>query len=209
MGVAEGGRYVTSGGAKAGGRIILTKGVAIEGTAIICNDKADLVKEALGESVQRRGAEYIRMISVVREALAAFNFGGVQAMHDPTEGGIAGGLHEMCDASKCGFRIYENKLIVKPETEKICDVLGIDPLRLISSGALMIVVDDDRADGLLGYLRRIGITASVIGDVVDDPRHRKIVKSREGEVNLPRPETDELWRALLEDVHDFDLKKIP
>ncbi|MEM2123626.1 MAG: AIR synthase family protein [Candidatus Bathyarchaeia archaeon] len=198
MGIAGRGRYVTSSGAKPGGRIILTKGVAIEGTAIICADKADQVRVILGEEGWRRGSEYIRMISVVREALAAFNFGGVQAMHDPTEGGVAGGLHEMADASRCGFKIYEDRLLIRPETKKICEALELDPLRLISSGALLIAADKDRAEPLVEYLvRSIGVDASIIGEVVEDMDHRRIVSLNGEELDLRRPEMDELWRIFL------------
>ncbi|MBS7645672.1 MAG: AIR synthase family protein [Candidatus Bathyarchaeia archaeon] len=194
MGVAAGGRYVTSSGAKPGGRIILTKGVAIEGTAIICSDKAEQVRSILGEEVWRRGSDYIRMISVVKEALAAFDFGGVQAMHDPTEGGVAGGLHELADASRCGFKIYEDKLLIKPETRIICEAFNLDPLRLISSGALLIAADRDKAEPLVEYLGGMGVPASIIGEVVEDPSHRRIIALNGEELDLARPEMDELWR---------------
>jgi len=208
MGVAKGGRYITSKGAKEGGKIILTKGVAVEGTAIICTDKSDLVKRVLGEELQQRGAEYINLISVVEEALAAYTFGGVQAMHDPTEGGVAGGLHEIGDASECGFRIYEDKLIIRSETEKICHTFGLDPLRLISSGALLIVADEGKAPALLNHLRSLGINSSIIGEVTNNPKQRTIVTSKGREETLSRPESDELWTVLLKDIHDFDLKNV-
>lgn len=197
MGVADKGRYVTSSGAKPGGKIILTKGAAIEGTAIICADKAEKAREILGEDGWRKGSEYIKMISVVREALAAFNFGGVQAMHDPTEGGVAGGLHEIADASKCGFKIYEDKLLIKPETRKICEAFNLDPLRLISSGALLIVADGGKAEAITGHLKDIGVDTSIIGEVVEDPGHRRIVTSNGEELELTRPEMDELWKIFL------------
>jgi hydrogenase maturation factor len=207
MGIAEAGHYITSSGAKEGGKIILTKGVAIEGTAIICTDKSSLVKQILGEDVQQRGAEYISDISIVREALAAFHFGGVQAMHDPTEGGVAGGLHEVGDASHCGFRIYEEKLIIKPETEQICSSFGIDPLRLISSGTLLVVVDNEKAEDLLHHLKSLKLDSSIIGEIVADSTYRKLITSEGREDDLTRPDSDELWRALVKDRHDFDLKK--
>lgn len=199
MGITSKGRYVTSSGAKPGGSIILTKGLAIEGTAIICADKAEQVKKTLGEDVWRRGSEYIGMISVVREALAAFDFGGVQAMHDPTEGGVAGGLHEIADASRCGFKIHEDRLLIRSETEKICEAFNLDPLRLISSGALLMVAYKEKAEPLVEHLRGIGVDASIIGEVVEDPNYRRIVTSRGEEQDLTRPEMDELWRIFLKD----------
>ncbi|MGC8849720.1 MAG: AIR synthase family protein [Candidatus Bathyarchaeia archaeon] len=203
MGVASEGRYVKSSGAKPGGTIILSKGVAIEGTAIICADKAEQVRRILGEEAWRKGFEYIKMISVVKEALAAFNFGGVQAMHDPTEGGVAGGLHEIADASRCGFKIYEDRLLIRPETRRICEAFKLDPLKLISSGALLIVADEDKAEPLVKHLEGIGVPASIIGEVVEDPSHRRIVKLNGEEQDLTRPEMDELWKIPLGDPQRY------
>jgi hydrogenase maturation factor len=204
MGVTKEGDYITSSGAKSGGKIILTKGVALEGTAILCTDRRDLVKRFLGNEVQQKGAEYIRMISVVKDALAAVSIGGVQAMHDPTEGGVAGGLHELSDASKCGFKIYEEYLLIKSETRKICNLFRINPLNLISSGALVIVIDEDKATPLLNYLHKLSIDASIIGEIVDDPTYRKIVTEHDKIVDLSRPDTDELWDALGKGIHDLE-----
>jgi hydrogenase maturation factor len=144
------------------------------------------------------------MISVVKDALAAVSIGGVQAMHDPTEGGVAGGLHELSDASKCGFKIYEEDLLIKPETRKICNLFRINPLNLISSGALVIVIDEDKATSLLNYLHKLSIDASIIGEIVDDPTYRKIVTEHNKIADLSRPDTDELWDALGKSTHDLE-----
>ena len=72
----------------------------------------------------------------MKDALTAYRAGGVHAMHDPTEGGILNGIHEMADAAGLGVRVFEEKITVEPETAKICRYYEIDPLQLISSGAL-------------------------------------------------------------------------
>ena len=86
----------------------------------------------------RNAKNFYGQISVVKDALTAYKTGGVHAMHDPTEGGVAGGIHEMADASGLGVKVFEDKIAVQPETAKICSYFGIDPLQLISSGALLI-----------------------------------------------------------------------
>jgi hydrogenase maturation factor len=109
IGIAEDNKYVTSSDAKPESKIILTKSVGIEGTGILASDRSDVLIPRLGNELVKNAVNYFASLSVLKEALTAFEFGGVQAMHDPTEGGISNGLHELADASKTGFRVYEEK----------------------------------------------------------------------------------------------------
>jgi hydrogenase maturation factor len=195
IGVTTKGKYVTSSGAKLGGRIILTKSVAIEGTAILASDRNELLKKEFGEEFTKRCGRFLEKLSVTREALLSFEFGGVQAMHDPTEGGLAGGLNELTDASKLGFRVYEERIPVEPETERICRFFGIDPLRLISSGSLLIVADPESSKGISDRLEERGIRTSIIGEIVG-AGNRTIIRKNGKEEHLPMPESDEIWKAL-------------
>ncbi|MDQ1280327.1 MAG: hydrogenase expression/formation protein HypE [Thermoproteota archaeon] len=200
LGVAEGNRYVTTGGAKAGSKIILTKSVGIEGTAILSSDRRGVLIPRLGKKLVEVATSYFDRLSILDEALTAFAFGGVQAMHDPTEGGISNGLHEVADASKTGFRIYEDAIKISYETLKICVLLGINPLNLISSGSLLIVSESSKAVDLVNKLVEKGIDASIIGDVLADDKIRTIVR-RNGTIEyLSRPLTDELWAALAKEI---------
>ena len=119
FGLAQGGKYVTTGRAKPGSKIILTKSIGIEGTAILAFDMEKLLVERFGDEFVDRAKGFFDKISILKEALLAFDNGGVLAMHDPTEGGVAGGLNEMADASKTGFKVYEDRIPVKNETSKI------------------------------------------------------------------------------------------
>jgi hydrogenase expression/formation protein HypE len=195
IGVTAKGKYVTSSGAKPGGRIILTKSVAIEGTAILASDRNELLKKEFGEEFTKRCGRFFEKLSVTREALLSFEFGGVQAMHDPTEGGLAGGLNELTDAANLGFRIYEERIPVEPETERICRFFGIDSLRLISSGSLIVVADPESTKGISDRLEERGIRASVIGEIVE-PGNRTIIRKNGSEEQLPMPASDEIWKAL-------------
>jgi len=188
--------YVSCSGAKPGGRIILTKGAGVEGTAILASDRADLLKGALGSRFVEKASRFFEMTSVVKDAMTAFNSGLVQAMHDPTEGGVAGGLNELANASGTGFRVYEELIEVAPETVKICRFFRIDPLKLVGSGSLLVVVDRRGSERVVSQLRRENIDAAVIGEVLPD-RAKRILVSRNGrEKDLPLPRADDLWAAL-------------
>ncbi|MCJ7431611.1 AIR synthase family protein, partial [Candidatus Bathyarchaeota archaeon] len=121
MGLTERGNYVTAAGARQGDKLILTKSAGIEGTAILASDKEGQLKKVVSATTLQRAKRFYDEISVVKDAITAFKTGAVHAMHDPTEGGVAGGIHEMADASHLGFRVHKKKIPVRPETTEICN----------------------------------------------------------------------------------------
>jgi len=188
--------YVSCSGAKPRGKIILTKGAGVEGTAILASDRAAPLRRAFGVRFVEKASRFFETTSVVKDAMTAFNSGFVQAMHDPTEGGVAGGLNELANASGTGFRVYEELIEVAPETVEICRFFRIDTLKLVSSGSLLVVVDRRGSDRVVSQLRRENIDAAVIGEVLPD-RAKRIMVSRDGRENdLPLPRADDLWVAL-------------
>jgi hydrogenase expression/formation protein HypE len=196
IGITPKGKYVTPAGAKAKDKIILTKSAGIEGTAILASDKATELKKALKAAELKKAADFYQKISVVKDALTACKTGGVHAMHDPTEGGVAGGIHEMADASGLGVNILQEKIRVEPETAKICSHFNLDPLQLIGSGALLIAVEEEKAEQIIENLKRKQIQAGIIGEFVPNKTERRLILGDgEGQV-LPRPASDHLWRAL-------------
>jgi hydrogenase maturation factor len=188
--------YVTCGGARPGGKIILTKGAGVEGTAILASDRAAVLRQIFGSSFVKRASRYFEMTSVVEDAMIAFNHGSVQAMHDPTEGGVAGGLNELANASGTGFRAHEESIEIAPETAEICRTFKINPLRLVSSGSLLIVATEKSVEDILFQLKRRKIRAAVIGEVLSNPAKRILVKRNGVEKRLPLPYADDLWTAL-------------
>ena len=196
IGIAENGKYVTTGGAKTGNKIIMTKGTGIEGTAILASDRRKELLKVFDEGFVKKAENFFTKISVVKDALTAFKTGGVSAMHDPTEGGVAGGLHEIADAANVGFQVHEEKILISEETRKICAYFEIDPLQLISSGSLLIATEKEKTGEIVDRLSQNGVRASVIGEVTKPELGRKIV-ARTGEtVELVRPISDHLWIAL-------------
>jgi len=196
MGITEKNHYVTSSSAKPGNSLILTKGAGIEGTAILATDKKALLKKRLSKALLSKATSFFESISIVDEAVSAFETGGVMAMHDPTEGGVAGGIHEIADASGVGVKVFEAKIPVCEETVKICKFFNIDPLQLIGSGALLIAAKHGFAGKIVETLEKRGIKASIIGEFLKKPDERILVSKNGTAKPLIRPLSDHLWTAL-------------
>lgn len=196
MGLTEKGKYVTAAGAKSGDKLILTKSAGIEGTAILASDREDQLKKVFSPAMLDSAKNFFSQISVVKDALTAYKTGGVHAMHDPTEGGVFNGIHEMADAGGLGVRVFEEKITVEPETAKICRFYEIDPLQLIGSGALLIASEPEAADKIVEKLCREHIYADVIGEFNQSPNKRILMHGNGMGEMLPRPVSDQLWIAL-------------
>jgi hydrogenase maturation factor len=196
MGLTEKGKYVTAAGAKAGDKLILTKSAGIEGTAILASDREEQLSEIFSPDMLDNAKHFFSQISVVKDALTAFRTGGVHAMHDPTEGGILNGIHEMSDAAGLGIRVFQEKITVEPETAKICRYFEIDPLQLISSGALLIAAEPEAADKIISALGQEHIYADIVGEFNANVNKRILMHSDDSAEMLPRPISDHLWIAL-------------
>lgn len=196
MGLTEKGKYVTAAGSKAGDKLILTKSAGIEGTAILATDRQTQLSKVFSPMLLDSAKSFYNQISVVKDALTAYQAGGVHAMHDPTEGGILNGVHEMADAAGLGVKIFEEKIVVEPETAKICRYFEIDPLQLISSGALLISAESEAAPKIIQALHEKKIYATIIGEFNSSPIKRFLQKKDGSTEELPRPLTDQLWTAL-------------
>jgi hydrogenase maturation factor len=181
---------VTSSGARPGDEIILTKAAAIEGSALLATDFADELTRALGADLVAEAQSYWSEISVVPEGLVAAA-AGASAMHDVTEGGILSALVEIADASGVGVRVRTDDIPCRPPTDAICRHFALDPLALVSSGALLLAAP--RGSRVIAKLAAAGIAATAIGDVVDGPSHLLVGGQSKPLVAPPR---DELWRLL-------------
>lgn len=192
LGRAEAGRYVTSAGAREGEELILTKAVALEGSAILATDFADELTRELGAEIVREAQGYWSEMSVVREGLAAAA-AGATAMHDVTEGGVLSALAELAEASGIGVRVRLDQLPRRAATDAICGYFSVDPFALVSSGALLIAAP--KAQAVAPALRAQGIEATSIGEVTRGER-RLLLRGKS--IPLFAPPRDELWRVLEE-----------
>jgi len=183
-------RLITSSDAKRGDLILMAKTAALEGTAILATDKPDLLrKKGVDQKTIRKARSYYKLISVVHEASLLASSNAVNAMHDPTEGGVLGGLYELAEASGCGFRVYEERIPVSDVTERICRAIRIDHLKLISSGVLLATASKIGQ----GLLRRAGLR--IIGQILPEREGMTLV-GRSRAVRVNEPVSDELWRLM-------------
>jgi hydrogenase maturation factor len=188
-------RLVRADGARKGDVIVLTKGIAIEGTAVIAREREDEMLQILDAQTLARCRNFMHRpgISVLKEALAAAECGHVHAMHDPTEGGLATALHEVARAAAVGLLVRAEAVPVFAETQAICNHYHLDPMGLIASGALLIIVAANRVKNLLSRLREERIPATIIGELTDKSKGVKLLTA-DGLRDLPLYEQDELTR---------------
>ena len=184
---------------KPGDRLILTKGIAIEGTCILAREFPDKLRE-LGVSPSEidKCQRFLVTpgISILKEAQMAAQSGRVSAMHDVTEGGLATALAELSAAGNHRIRVRLNRVPIYAETLRICRLLEIDPLGLIGSGSLLIACDSIYGDTLIHALRDAGIDATCIGEVLEAGRGIEAINDQDGtEVVWPSFESDEITRC--------------
>ena len=195
IGEVERGRLVTPRGAQSGDRVLLTKGVPIEATALLAREFPEMLQSVLSEAEidQARRFLYQPGISVLRDAQVATRSGRVTAMHDPTEGGLAGALWELAEASGHSLVIDTHAVPVYPISRRICNALSLDPLAAIASGALLLTAPIEEAPKIRHALEAEGIACAEIGGVENGPPivWRTTLTGRE---ILTRPERDEIAR---------------
>ena len=190
----EKGRLVRKERIVPGDVLLLTRGVALEGTAILAREKGAQLTARVGSSVLDRARDLLFRpgISVVADALAAAEAAPVHGMHDPTEGGLLGGLYELAAVASTGLSVERARIPVFPETAALCAALGLDPLRLIASGSLLIVVAEQDADRVEAALAGRGTPVARIGRVTRPEEGLRL----DG-ITFEFPECDEIARAEL------------
>lgn len=183
-----------AGNMQAGDHLLITKYAGMEGTGIIACDYEDEMKTFLSEDEIRTAKSLLDHVSVVKEGVEAGRI-GTHGMHDITEGGVLGAVWEMCRISGLGAQIFIDKIPMEPVTRKICSHYGIDPLRLISSGCMLIAASEDKAAEISDRLLEDGIPVSDIGIVV--PGDEKICMNLGRElIEIDPPGADELYKVV-------------
>ena len=191
-------RYVTPKMARPGDRVVVTKGAAIEATALFAATFPERLAKGVGDAVVKAADALFERMTVVPEATVARRFGlrdqGVTAMHDATEGGVFGGLTEVAAASKVGMRVELATIPLRPEVRAVCEHAGMDPYTSISEGTLICTVVPGRADAFVSALADAGIESAVVGEVTEPEQGTVLVTDR-GEQPLEHPGLDPFWGA--------------
>ncbi|TDP49820.1 AIR synthase family protein [Aminicella lysinilytica] len=180
---------------KPGDMILMTKTAGLEGTGIIASDMEEQLAGVLTEAEIRRAKGLLRDVSVVPEGIACGKI-GTSGMHDVTEGGILGAIWEMCHISGLGCEVEVEAIPVEPVTEKIAEHFGIDWLRLISSGSMLIVAPVSKAYKIVTELDARHIRCSVIGKICDSDTGVMAVHPDGRREEIAPPSADELYKAI-------------
>ena len=188
---------ISTGDGQPGDAIIQVRPMAVEGTSILASEHEDRLETILGRELVERAKQFLYDpgLSVVAPAALAAQRLSVHAMHDPTEGGLATGIKEIALASNTGLSIDEAKILVAPETVRICEALGYDPLGLISSGCLIFTVADEGASRAVAIMTDAGFEAARIGNLTDAPGQYQITWKDGRTTPLPDFAVDELARG--------------
>jgi len=165
LGTASGRSPVRTGGAQVGDRVLITNGIALEGTAILAQDFADVARElGLKESELKEGRQVMARVSVLPEALV-LAAEGATAMHDVTRGGVLETLLEIAYLSGVGIEVELDRLPMPPIVSRFAEAFSFDPLRMISSGTLAVTVPPERVEDASQALEDLGIPFAFVGRV--------------------------------------------
>lgn len=154
VGTAE--KIISSSSAQEGDSIIVTKYLALEGTAIL----AARLEKMLSLQQINEAKNLFEQTSVVKEGLIARRL-PITTMHDITEGGIFGAVCEVAAASGLGASLNCEDMPFLTVTDQICTQLGVDKYKLISSGSMLITTACPQE--VVQQLEKHGIKATVIG----------------------------------------------
>ncbi len=196
-------RYLTSEMARGGNDIILTKGVAVETTAVLTRAFPRTIRKVLGTRLFELALHYLQKASTVKDALTAASVGvhgdGVTSMHDATEGGVVAAILELASASGLGAELDITDISISEETRQICKFFRIDPLTSLSEGTLIIASRPHRTAKVLSALKSEGISSQVIGRLTSKS-HTVYAKTKRGRIRVKYPKHDPYWRAYSEGI---------
>ena len=195
IGELQGEALITTGGAKPGDLIVLSKGICIEGTSIIAREKEkDLSSCGISTDIVERARRFLfdPGISVVDEARLAIEAGRVHSMHDVTEGGLADGLHELSMAAGVEIEVERDRIPVYEESRVLCEAFGLDPMGVIASGALLITASPPETEKILDHAHQHGVTMTMIGRVKTAGSPSVTMVTSKGYEPVPYFERDEV-----------------
>jgi len=193
LGLAEAGRFVATGGVVPGNVVVQVGPAPVEGAAVLAQEAAGRLGGMDTAMLAAADAAFDRPgISVVEPALLAARLGAT-ALHDPTEGGLAAGLHELADASGVRIRIDRRAVLWFEPGLAVCRALGADPWSTLASGTLLAAFPAATVEVALQALAEQGYSAAAIGET--EPGSG--VRDAAGR-SIPWRERDEVDRVLLE-----------
>ncbi|KAB3530024.1 AIR synthase family protein [Alkaliphilus serpentinus] len=184
-------KMISTKGAQEGDIVVMTKHAGLEGASIIASDYYDYLKNKMDIDALHKAKDFSKELSVVKEGKVAGEL-RANSIHDVTEGGILGALWELAEASSLGIEVDIEAIPIRQETLEICQIMGIDPYRLISSGVMVMTIPLDRLDSLIEGLKFIGVDGTPVARII---RGNRLIKKNGNLIPLQPPDTDEIYRV--------------
>ncbi|MFO7886899.1 MAG: AIR synthase family protein [Eubacteriales bacterium] len=181
---------------KSGDLLLISKEIGIEGTSIIYSENTkELDKELFNDSQlsSKKVKGYVNKLSVVKEGVICGKLGS-KYMHDITEGGVYGAVWEAYKANGLGILVNEENIPLSIETKSVCNYYKIDPYRLISSGAMLIIANKDNSYKMIEKLKEEGITLKIIGEIIDEKKC--LTQKNQKITEIQEPSSDELYKVV-------------
>ncbi len=182
--------------AKPGDVVMLSKGIPLEACSILAKEKPEQLDLSPEDLARAQRLIHEPGISVVHDARLALGHGGVTAMHDPTEGGLATGLLELSKACGHGIEVYYENIPMLDLAEKILKPFDIDPLGAIASGSLLLTCEEDAAPGILDAWQSDGINGAIIGRITASKE--RLLHRGGATIELPIFAADEIAKVFAE-----------
>jgi len=191
-GTADRDAWISPGGAQDGDVILMTKGPCIEAAALLSIVHRKRLESHLSPEILDALRARVDQITVVQEALRAFEVGGVHAMHDATEGGVQGGLWEMSAASGLPVMVDFDGVEIPPDIAALAGALDFDPWQAISEGTLLAAVDPGHVQDVQRAWNDLGIESFVLGRFDAGLKENTVCKGKTVQP-LVEPDADPFW----------------
>ncbi len=162
IGIIEHDYNISSDNLRVGNKIIINGTIADHGVAILSKREG----LAFETEIESDSASLNGLVdSIMKDYGPAIN-----AMRDPTRGGVAATLNEFASSSKVGITLFEETLPLAEPVRSACELLGLDPLLVANEGKIIFAVEADQADSILALMKKdlLGKKASIIGEVVSE-----------------------------------------
>lgn len=193
VGKGEKTQLTATAGAKSGDLLVMSKWAGLEGSAIIANEKtSELEAKGMTPAEIESAVSLLDHLSVVPEGCMAASF-NVHAMHDVTEGGIYGAVWELCQASGLGAVVYEQEIPLLAATKQICSAFALDPYRLISSGSMLMAMEEVDFRQFKEEAEKNNLLITAIGKISDNKDI--LVDSGTKRTTMSAPDVDELYKV--------------
>ncbi|MFH2059873.1 MAG: hydrogenase expression/formation protein HypE [Pseudomonadota bacterium] len=184
IGIIEGNLEISADRLKPGNKVIISGYIGDHGISIMA------VREGLifDTPVKSDSAPLNKMVEYILDTKAKIN-----AMRDPTRGGVAASLNEFASNSNVGIRLEEELLPIRNEVKEACDILGLDPLYVANEGKMIVVVEPEDAAKVLEAMKKdkIGKNACIIGEVTEVNKGKVVMQNKIGTTRVVDMHTGE------------------